>query len=350
MIQLFAVDAGNLVPLRRAQLPKEEMLETWITENPRILGLDVTIIGRQVHTAFGGLIDILAIDRDGNLTIIELKRDRTPRDIVAQVLDYASWVSALSAKDILDIASEYLGKGSKTLDAIFLDRFGIELPETLNLTHNMVIVASELDPSSKRIVEYLSEVHDVSINTLFFSTFQLEGTLMMGTDWLMDQEEVVTRSVSKKTATAWTGFWYVNVDDCKERRWEDCRRCGFLGAGGGRKYSNQLQRLSVGDQVFAYQKGAGYVGYGIVTAKVCPASEFAVDGKSLSACVQSSSDLLHDPDNPDVQEYVVGVDWTKTFPAQEAKTFREAFANQSVVCKLSHTETLEFLKQHFGVS
>jgi RecB family endonuclease NucS len=110
VIQLFAVDAGNLVPLRRTQLPKEDMLETWITENPRILGLDLTIIGRQVHTDFGGLIDILAMDREGNLTIIELKRDKTPRDIVAQVLDYASWVSALGAKDILNIASEYLGK------------------------------------------------------------------------------------------------------------------------------------------------------------------------------------------------------------------------------------------------
>jgi len=351
VIQLFAVDAGNLVPLRRTQLPKEEMLETWITENPRILGLDLTIIGRQVHTDFGGLIDILAIDREGNLTIIELKRDKTPRDIVAQVLDYASWVSALGAKDILNIASEYLGKTSKTLDAVFLDKFRIEVPENLNLAHNMVIVASELDPSSKRIVEYLSEVHNVSINTLFFSTFEHEGKLMMGADWLMDQEAVVTRGSDKtKTKAPWTGFWYVNIDDCKARSWEDCRRCGFFGAGGGRIYSDQLQRLDVGSLVFAYQSKAGYVGYGVVTHKVCPAREFTVDGKSLSECVQSSPDLLKNLDNPDVQEYVVGVDWKRTFPVQEAKRFTGAFAVPSVVCKLRHTETLEFLKQQFEVS
>ena len=49
----------------------------------------------------------------------------------------------------------------------------------------MVIVASKLNASSKRIVEYLSEVHDLSINTLFFSTFEHDGKLLTGTDWLM---------------------------------------------------------------------------------------------------------------------------------------------------------------------
>ena len=30
------------------------------------------------------------MDAEGNLTLVELKRDRTPRDVVAQILDYAS--------------------------------------------------------------------------------------------------------------------------------------------------------------------------------------------------------------------------------------------------------------------
>ena len=37
------------------------------------------------------------------LVLIELKRDRTPRDVVAQALDYASWVEELQAEDIAAI-------------------------------------------------------------------------------------------------------------------------------------------------------------------------------------------------------------------------------------------------------
>jgi len=39
----------------------------------------------------------LALDQDANLIVMELKRDKTPRDIIAQVLDYGSWVRELKA-------------------------------------------------------------------------------------------------------------------------------------------------------------------------------------------------------------------------------------------------------------
>jgi len=40
----------------------------------------------------GGRIDLLAIAPDGALVIIEIKRGRTPREVVAQALDYAGCV------------------------------------------------------------------------------------------------------------------------------------------------------------------------------------------------------------------------------------------------------------------
>lgn len=273
-MNLFKVTSeSKLERVEHRRLPKEDVLEGWLVDNPEFLGLDLLIIGRQVITDFDGHIDILAIDRKGDLTIIELKRDRTPRDIVGQVLDYASWVSGLSTKDVHGVAGGYL---HHPLNEAFSQRFGADLPKDLNSTHNMVIVASELDESSKRIVEYLARVHDVSINTAFFSTFDCGGTLFIGADWLMDQEEVETRAERKKRPE-WTGFWYVNVDDSEHHKWEDCRKRGFLAAGGGRVYSDALLQLAVGDRVFAYQKKAGYVGYGTVTQTVTPAKDFVVD-------------------------------------------------------------------------
>ena len=52
----------------------------------------------------GGRVDVLAIDGDGNLAVIELKRNRTPREVVAQILDYGLWVRHLTTEEIAQTA------------------------------------------------------------------------------------------------------------------------------------------------------------------------------------------------------------------------------------------------------
>jgi RecB family endonuclease NucS len=90
---------GNLAEIPKARLSQESELEKWILNDPTILGLESLVIGHQIKTDHGGILDVLAMDRAGNLTIIELKRDKTPRDVVAQVLDYAAWVRTLGGVD-----------------------------------------------------------------------------------------------------------------------------------------------------------------------------------------------------------------------------------------------------------
>jgi hypothetical protein len=45
----------------------------------------------------------------------------------------------------------------------------------------------------------------------------------------------------------------------------------------------------------------------------------------------------------------VGVEWRKTFPLSEAKTFVGVFANQNIVCKLRQTATVDFLRREFSI-
>ncbi len=61
-------------------------------------------------TDFDGKIDLLCLDRNGDTVIVELKRNKTPREITSQVLDYASWVTGLQNEKITDIASDYFTK------------------------------------------------------------------------------------------------------------------------------------------------------------------------------------------------------------------------------------------------
>lgn len=345
MPRLYHVVGQELQPVARKRLATEDQLQQWIATNPQLIGLDVLVLGREVTTESGGRIDILGLDRDGNLVIVECKRDRTPRDVIAQILDYASWVASLSTRQVHEIAQSKLGQ---RLDLAFEKRFQVAVPESLNNSHSLVIVAGEFDAPSRRIVEYLAEVHDIAINTAFFTTFEHNGEVLLATDWLLDQEEVTERAESKAKAP-WSGLWYVNVGEGESRAWEDMRRYGFLSAGGGRYYSDFLGKLTPGSQVLAYQKGYGYVGYGIVTAPSVPVREFFVDGKPVLSLPLQQPRLNHDAGDPESCEYLVAVKWRKTVPLNEAKTFPGVFANQNIVCKLRDVATIEFLRSTFQI-
>ena len=128
---------------------------------------------------------------------MELKRDRTPRDIVAQTLDYASYVQKLGLSDIQVIVANADFLGGKSLEDAFSEKFGADLPEFVNQAHRMYIVASSLDSATERIVEYLSETHGVDINVATFAYFNSDGQEMIGRSMLIDEEEARTRAVSR---------------------------------------------------------------------------------------------------------------------------------------------------------
>jgi hypothetical protein len=346
MTRLYKLSNHTPVQVASGKLANENMIQNWIAERPELLGLDLLIIGREVVAPDRGRIDLLGKDEEGNLSILELKRDRTPREVIAQALDYASWIVTLSTREVHEIAVKHL---KKNLEVAFRERFDTALPETLNESHTIVIIASKFDPSSQRIVRYLSETYDIAINTAFFTVFEDDGKTLLATDWLLDQSEVVERSETKAKGP-WSGLWYVNAGDGPHRSWEDMQRFGFVAAGGGEKYSGPLSHLHPGDRIVVYQKGAGYVGYGIVKAPSVIASDFKTESGPLLEQKLTQPGIARPGEDVARAEHVVGVDWIKTVPIADAKRFDGLFANQNIVCKLRDPKTIEFLRDQFGVS
>src|SRR5438045_2385663 len=164
----------KLVETKQAKLNLESRVERWIEQDISLLAPDLLIIGRQVATDFGGFIDLLCMDSEGELVVVELKRNKTPREITAQALDYASWVKDLSAERIREIAGKYL-PGGESLEDAFSRRFDMELPEVINGGHSMIVVGSQIDASTQRIMEYLSGTYGVGINAATFQYLQTEG-------------------------------------------------------------------------------------------------------------------------------------------------------------------------------
>lgn len=347
MTRLWSIANERLQALPVERLNSEDRLESWLAENISILSDDLLLIGRQVTTAHGGRIDLLAIREDGALSIIELKRDKTPRDIVAQVLDYASWVRRLDTPQIHEIANVFWKAKNQAFVDAFKDKFDVFPPEPLNSSHSMIIVASALDPTSERIVEYLSQEHDIGINTAFFTIFGDGECQYLSADWLMDQEEVVERTESKVRAP-WTGYKFVNCGEGLHRSWEDMRKFGFISAGQGWKYGKQMLRLAEGDLIYAYRSKQGYVGFGKVLTEAMMVNDFKIGGTPLLSQPLEQPNLSENSDDPELSEYVVGVDWIKTVQVSAAKTFPGAFAKPPIVCKLTDPATLEFLAKEFG--
>ncbi|HEY5942829.1 MAG TPA: hypothetical protein VIT89_08225 [Solirubrobacterales bacterium] len=347
---LWRLNGVEAVPVPTSSLATEQRLEEVLEADPGVLGLDqLLIVGRQVPTAFGGFVDLLALDAQANVIVIELKRNRTPREVVAQALDYGSWVEELGFGDLIEIWAAY-DTGDADLEAAFAAQFGEPMPDDLNSDHRLIIVAAELDASTERIVEYLIGF-GVPVDVVLFSYLRDGDAEYLARSWVTDPG--VDGAPSKKKRP-WNGRdFYVSfgVNEKDERQWEDARRYGFVSAGGGVWYSRTLNALKPGHRVFVYIPGEGYVGVGEVVEPVQPISEFMVgDLPILDVPDLQASHMDHNVDDAEKDEYLVRVKWIKTVPREEAFKEPGLFANQNSAVKLRHTQTIRRLEQHFGLT
>ncbi len=338
-IGLWRLDEGiqRLLP---SGLPNEKRLEDLIETDPSVLGQPLLLIGRQVPTAQGKFVDLLALDGDGAIHVLELKRDKTPRDVVAQTLDYGSWVQELSHDDVLGIYAKY--NSTKALEVAFDEVFGIPLPEELNAGHFLTIVAGDLDAESERIVNYLAAVYGVPINAVFFRYFTDSGREYVARTWLrtQSQEAGPKAGTAARQKEQWNGTdWYVSFGDDTERAWEDARQHGFVSAGGGEWYSRSLRSLPIGARIWACIPKVGYVGVGTVTG---PAERFH------DSAYANNADLIASYTHPNGEdEWLVPVTWIQTRSKSDAVWQKGMFANQNTAARLRNSFTLGILQGAF---
>ena len=148
------------------------------------------------------------------------------------------------------------------------------------------------------------------------------------------------------------GIYYVNVGEGPNRDWDDCRRLGFLSAGQGPQWRDQILDLSEGDVVVPYLKGKGYVGVGKVIARAVPYLDFRHDGRLLQDFNLAAPDMSENSNDPANSEYVLRVEWIATVPKSEAKWQSNSglFTTQLVRASLDRQPTtVEFVEKAFGV-
>lgn len=202
---------GKLVIAPKTKLELEKHLENWLENSPEqtLAQEDFLWIGRQTSaTDEDGTIfsDLFGVDSEGNLVIAELKKGRTPRDITAQILDYAAWADDLLESEIRERAEDYFQKRGvfegKTFDDAFREAFDIpetdELPR-LNEGLRLFIVAEEIPSRVARVCRFLRTSHGINISCVDVSIFQTEsGEVVVSTETIVGDEELAAPKTQQR--------------------------------------------------------------------------------------------------------------------------------------------------------
>lgn len=189
---------------------EEAILEEWLESNPDGIVEDgrILIIGRQVVTNFGGFIDLLGLDRKGDVVVVELKRDRTPRDTIAQTLEYASFAERLDSAQLEGVLRSYLNDESLSLAEHHREYFELGSDEAIafNKDQRIVIVGQRVTPEIRQTATFLRS-KGIRVTCVEFAFFQATG----GTRLL--SQEIVVGTESEKPKQVASGSLPVVTED-----------------------------------------------------------------------------------------------------------------------------------------
>lgn len=208
---------GELIQAKAADIDVEEHLENWLENSPTVLleSEPILWISRQASAATAETVlfpDLLGLDSAGNLMMVELKRGRTPRDVIAQGLEYAAWASGLTYQDLERLASGYWdrkGEAGSTLEDAFRETFFAgdqiaPLPQ-FNQRQILFIVAEEIHPRVAQVVHYLREHCALDVRCVAFDVYRAaSGEIVVSVDTVVG-EAVGRHSIDDAGGGTWSG-------------------------------------------------------------------------------------------------------------------------------------------------
>lgn len=192
---VWEVTKGSTEPKRlpEGSIDLEKTLEDWVEKDPDLVEPGLTVLARQLSTD-GGPLDLLCLDTEGRLVIVELKRADAYRVALAQVLDYAACIAALSYEDLkLRIDENRKSRATVgTLDEILKSVLGVAAQDwTPDETEpRLVLVGTGGDESLRRIVDYMTAKYDVPVNGVFFdvSSSSSGSTILVRSSVVADEQ------------------------------------------------------------------------------------------------------------------------------------------------------------------
>ena len=178
-LKIWALEnASSVVELEpQRQMEAESLLEDTLVANPDLLMPGLKLVGRQTPTA-GGPLDLLGVDRYGRLSLFELKRGNLTREAVAQAIDYAADLEAMSLAELAGLLARE--SGERGIDEIedfeewYGQRFGEQELNSLRPLR-MFLVGLGADERAERMVDFLANNSNMDISLITFHGFVYGG-------------------------------------------------------------------------------------------------------------------------------------------------------------------------------
>lgn len=141
------IQGKSLIALKKSTFAKLGLkerfdIQEWIEKTPSILGEELLIIAKEYELPSRTRLDLLAIDKQANLAIIELKRDNSGAGVDWQSIKYASYCSNFTHEEIYRLYAEYLGSNEDEAE-LKIEEFIDEEPEKLNESQRIILASKE---------------------------------------------------------------------------------------------------------------------------------------------------------------------------------------------------------------
>lgn len=208
-MEVYFVEQDDMKRVPESDLEKEANLEQRLvrTDGAKIGDVEVLYIGRQGSPGEGGIFDILGVDERGDTVVLELKRGRTPRKVVAQALEYAG--------EIRNVDYDYLDKQYREflrdeqgytdpseippLRQAHREYFDLEEPlseREFNDDQRLVVVGTDFGDVVLNMADFLRE-NGIDVVAVEYSTYRddEEGVELLTTDG-------IRRPLSEEPSTA----------------------------------------------------------------------------------------------------------------------------------------------------
>lgn len=178
-------------------IKERQHLQEWLANEPKVFGGEDLLIIQKEFSGFSETnerLDLLALDKNGNIVVIENKLDDTGKNVIWQGLKYASYCATLTKENIKDIFQDYLEKQGNTEKAeeILSEYYGLEYDEILHLnlgkTQRLIFVANEFRKEVTSTVFWLLN-YKVKIQCFKVTPFALDNQMFLTMEQIIPQKD-----------------------------------------------------------------------------------------------------------------------------------------------------------------
>lgn len=191
---MFEVNIGTkevkkleIVNFSELQVQEKFDIEVWIRDNPTILKESLLIISEQTVLPSGRLPDLIALDKSGDIVIIELKRDDSGKEVYWQAITYAAQFSEYSFNNVIELYESYLkklGKDNSNAKELIEDFIEEDL-EKINQQQKIILVSKEFHQDVLKAALWLLDF-GVEIKVLKLTPYKYEDNFI-----LLDSEVII---------------------------------------------------------------------------------------------------------------------------------------------------------------